>query len=220
MKRIHLQAIYPDKAIESIKWHLSMIGKPADTTTIYHILDQLVRNNPNFHSDYDIEDTLDAFLFHSSLICSGVRPQYLSVTSFRGLMSSILGLREIYSKTYQRVWFDTPILRKPEWQSLQLLPESYADELEMAWSFMLKKLETPDNLFHGFKDYELQRLQRVIDWMKEVSKLDPDYVKMHKANFFKFFFEHDKRRNTNFENTFPEMIDFWKDCQYNAKTFG
>lgn len=144
----------------------------------------------------------------------------LSVTSFRGLMSSILGLREIYSKTYQRVWFDTPILRKPEWQSLQLLPESYADELEMAWSFMLKKLETPDNLFHGFKDYELQRLQRVIDWMKEGSKLDPDYVKMHKANFFKFFSEHDKRRNTNFENTFPEMIDFWKDCQYNAKTFG
>ena len=61
MKRIHLQAIYPDKAIESIKWHLSMIGKPADTTTIYHILDQLVRNNPNFHNDYEIEETLDAF---------------------------------------------------------------------------------------------------------------------------------------------------------------
>jgi organic radical activating enzyme len=141
----------------------------------------------------------------------------LSVTSFRGLINSISGLREIYSKTYQRVWFDTPILRKPEWQSLQLLPESYVDELEMAWSFMLKKLETSEQPFKGFKDYELQRLQRVIDWMKEGSKLDPSYVKIQKSNFYKFFNEHDRRRNTNFELTFPEMSDFWKDCQYHAK---
>jgi hypothetical protein len=141
----------------------------------------------------------------------------LSVTSFRQLMTSVLGLREIYSKTYQRVWFDTPILRKPEWQSLQLLPESYADELELAWSFMLKKIETPVHPFKGFKDYELQRLQRVIDWMKEGSKLDPSYVKIQKSNFYKFFNEHDQRRNTNFQLTFPEMSEFWKDCQYHAK---
>jgi hypothetical protein len=39
-------------------------------------------------------------------------------------------LRKIYSKTYQRVWFDTPVLRQPSWQSLQLLPDSYVDQLE------------------------------------------------------------------------------------------
>ena len=82
---------------------------------------------------------------------------------------------------------------------------------------MLKKLETSEHPFKGFKDYELQRLQRVIDWMKEGSKLDPSYVKIQKSNFYKFFNEHDRRRNTNFQLTFPEMLEFWKDCQYHAK---
>ncbi len=142
----------------------------------------------------------------------------LNVTGFQSLINCIHGLREIYSKTYQRVWFDTPILRKPEWQSLQLLPESYVDALEMAWSFMMKKIETPDRPFKGFKDYELHRLQRVIDWMKEGSKLDPNYVKIQKADFYRFFSEHDRRRGTGFIRTFPEMADFWKECEYHAKT--
>jgi hypothetical protein len=54
----------------------------------------------------------------------------LSVTGLPHLFAGILGLRKIYSKTYQRVWFDTPVLRTPTWQSLQLLPESYVDQLE------------------------------------------------------------------------------------------
>ena len=142
----------------------------------------------------------------------------LNVTGFQSLINSIYGLRQIYSKTYQRVWFDTPILRRPEWQSLQLLPESYVDMLETAWAFMVSKMEQPDNPYKGFKDYEAHRLQRVIDWMREGSKLDPEYVKMQKANFYHFFNEHDRRRGTNFTAIFPEMIDFWRECKYYAQT--
>jgi hypothetical protein len=54
----------------------------------------------------------------------------LSVTGLPALFAGILGLRKIYSNTYQRIWFDTPVLRQPAWQSLQLLPESYAEKLE------------------------------------------------------------------------------------------
>lgn len=142
----------------------------------------------------------------------------LNVTSVGDLITNIHGLREIYSKTYQRVWFDTPILRKPEWQNIQLLSDSYIDQLELVWSFMLKKLETTDRPYKGFKDYELQRLQRVIDYMREGSKLDPVYVKQQKANFYLFFREHDRRRNTNFGLTFPEMREFYLECSHYAKT--
>ena len=138
----------------------------------------------------------------------------LSVPGFQEFIDCIYGLREIYSKTYQRVWFDTPILRKPEWQSLQLLPESYMDKLDHSWAYMLKKIETEDRPFKGFKDFELQRLQRVMDWMSEGSKLTPEYVKIQKGNFFRFFSEHDRRRGTNFIETFPEMTDFWNECRY------
>lgn len=142
----------------------------------------------------------------------------LSVSNFDNLMGLILGLRKAYSHTYQRVWFDTPLLRKPEWQSLQLLPESYADKLDAAWAWMLTKLEQPDDLYHGFKDYELQRLDRVIDWMRQGKNLDPNYVKLHKANFYRFFNEYDQRKGFNFLKTFPEMTDFWNECKYYAQT--
>jgi organic radical activating enzyme len=138
----------------------------------------------------------------------------LSVTGIGKLFSAILGLRKIYSKTYQRVWFDTPVLRQPAWQSLQLLPESYVDELETVWAFMLKNIETESTPFQGFKDYELARLDRDIAWMRDGQKLDPDYIKLNKADFYRFFSEHDRRRGTDFLKTFPEMSAWWQECKY------
>jgi hypothetical protein len=141
----------------------------------------------------------------------------LSVTSLGSLMAGILGLRHIYSKTYQRVWFDTPVLRTPTWQSLQLLPESYADQLEQLWAWMMKNLEKESDLYHGFKDYELSRLDRDIAWMRDGQKLDSAYVVQNKSDFYRFFSEHDCRRGTDFLATFPEMTTWWKECEYHAR---
>jgi hypothetical protein len=140
----------------------------------------------------------------------------LSVTSFEQLMVAILGLRQIYSNTYQRVWFDTPVLRTPSWQSMQLLPESYVEKLEAVWVWMMKNMETEEKRFKGFKDYELQRLDRDIAWMRDGQKLEPDYIKRQKADFYRFFAEHDRRRGTDFLKTFPEMSAWWAECQYHA----
>ena len=141
----------------------------------------------------------------------------LNILGLKNLLESILDLRELYSDTYQRVWFDTPILRTPTWQSLQILPPVYASRLQDIVDWMTIKLETPEHPFRGFKDYEVQRLQRVVDWMKEGSKLDTDYVTMQRADFYRFFNEHDKRRETDFLKTFPEMREFWDQCRYYAQ---
>jgi len=141
----------------------------------------------------------------------------LSVLSLEKLFAGILGLRKIYSETYQRVWFDTPVLRQPAWQSLQILPESYADVLEYLWAWMLRNIETPDTQFKGFKDYEIQRLDRDIAWMRDGQKLNPDYLNLCKADFYRFFSEHDRRRGTDFLKTFPEMSSWWASCEYYAK---
>ena len=121
------------------------------------------------------------------------------------------------STTCQRVWFDTPLLRTPKWQSLQILPAVYVRQLERVADWMELNLETPDQPFQGFKDYEVQRLRRDIAWMEEGQKLDPEYLKATRADFYRFFNEHDKRRHTNFEETFPQMIEFWKECRYHAQ---
>jgi len=138
----------------------------------------------------------------------------LSVTSLDKLFAGILGLRKTHSHTYQRVWFDTPVLREPAWQSLQILPESYADRLEHTWAWMVAHSEQPQDPYHGFKDFEIARLDRDIAWMRQGQQQDNS---AHKADFFRFFQEHDRRRGTSFQQTFPEMQSWWKECEYHAR---
>jgi len=136
----------------------------------------------------------------------------LSVTGFQEYMEWILRLRENYSKTYQRVWFDTPVLRQPAWQSLQILPESYAQKLEQCADWMATQVTTD---LHGFRDYEVQRLRRDIAWMREGQKIDH---RQDRADFYRFFSEHDRRRGTDFLQAFPEMRAWWAECEYHART--
>ena len=138
----------------------------------------------------------------------------LGVTGLPALLEWILALRKRHSTTYQRVWFDTPVLREPAWQSLQLLPESYAIQLERARDFMLANMVTDANSLHGFKDYEVQRLERDIAWMREGQSQDHAVAK---ADFYRFFNEHDRRRDTDFLKTFPEMRSWWAECEYHAR---
>jgi organic radical activating enzyme len=138
----------------------------------------------------------------------------LGVTGFQDYMKWILTLRRTHSHTYQRVWFDTPVLREPAWQSLQILPESYAQQLEQARDYMLENLVTDANPLHGFKDYEVQRLERDIAWMRSAQNQNHSAAK---ADFYRFFGEHDRRRGTDFLKTFPEMRAWWAECEYHAR---
>lgn len=138
----------------------------------------------------------------------------LSVTGLDQLLDYILELRSRYSRTYQRIWFDTPVLRNPRWQSLQILPESYQRRMEHHIDFMRQNL-MPEDSFIGFKDYEVQRMERALAWMRESQDLNE--VQTARADFFRFFKEHDRRRGTEFLNTFPEMKSFWQECEKHAR---
>jgi organic radical activating enzyme len=174
---------------------------------------EYIRHGLNFERlQHNVETYLRDIPYRNSLTFI-VTMNNLSVTGFLPLMQWILDLRRQHSKTYQRVWFDTPVLRQPAWQSLQTLPESYAAKLEQARDFMLVNLETESDPFHGFKDYEVQRLERDIAWMRSMSNVSTKDL----GDFYRFFNEHDLRRGTNFEKAFPEMISWWKQCQYHAR---
>ena len=141
----------------------------------------------------------------------------LGVTSLPELLDGIIQLRKKYSSTYQRVWFDTPVLRQPTWQSLQLLPESYVAQLEKLKTSMQQNIETEATRFHGFKDYEIARLDRDIAWMRDGQRLDPAYLQRNKADFYRFFTEADRRHGTEFVQAFPEMQSWWAECEYYAR---
>ena len=138
----------------------------------------------------------------------------LNIVSVQDLLDWIMELRARYSKTYQRVWFDTPLLRAPSWQSIQTLTPAYQLKLEQAIDFM-RENEMTDG-FVGFKDYEIQRMERNLAWMRETQS--DDRLKKDRADFYRFFSEHDRRRETDFLKTFPEMREFWSMCKYYAET--
>ena len=141
----------------------------------------------------------------------------LSVLGLQKLLEFILQLRSEHSHTYQRVWFDTPVLRQPAWQSLQILPESYAAILERTADWMELNMSTADNPMQGFRDFEVQRLRRDIAWMRKGQEMPADQLATHKADFYRFFSEHDRRRGTDFLATFPMMKSWWSECEALAR---
>ena len=141
----------------------------------------------------------------------------MSVTGLPGFIDMVLDLRSRHSHSFQRVWFDTPMLRFPAWQSIQILPERYQGLIEEVIRYMKKFPETRETRLRGIKDFEVAKLERVLAWMK--IGVSPDVLEKERANFYFFFTEHDKRRGTNFLSTFPEMADFWELCETASKKF-
>jgi organic radical activating enzyme len=146
----------------------------------------------------------------------------LSITSFKEFLEGILELREKWSKENQyamgwevpeqRIWFDIPLLRNPAWQNIQVLPSQYQDYMKEAIEFMEQNIANEDYVdYKGFKDFEIAKAKRNLDIMKK--ELPQEKLIRDRADFNKFFTEHDLRRNTNFLATFPEMHDFWAMCE-------
>jgi organic radical activating enzyme len=181
-------------------------GVPAQAEYIRHGLDfeRMASNTEEFLRDIPYRNSLTFIITMNNLTVTGLQP----------LLEWILNLRKSYSSTYQRVWFDTPVLREPAWQSLQILPESYAQQLERSRDYMLANMVTDVNPLHGFKDYEVQRLERDIAWMREGQQKNNSLAR---ADFYRFFNEHDQRRGTDFLTAFPEMRSWWGECEYHAK---
>ena len=175
---------------------------------------EYIRHGMNF---YRVKSRVNHYLYeipNRNSLTFIITMNNLSVLGLQSQLEWILALRKQHSHTYQRVWFDTPVLRQPAWQSLQTLPESYASLLDQAADWMESNLETDQDPFHGFKDYEVQRLRRDIAWMREGQKQDNSVAK---ADFYRFFSEHDRRRDTDFLKTFPEMRAWWAECEYHAR---
>jgi len=60
----------------------------------------------------------------------------------------------------------------------------------------------------------LQRLRRDIAWMRKGQ--DRDWSQ-ERADFYRFFSEHDRRRGTDFLSVFPNMRGWWTECEAHAR---
>jgi hypothetical protein len=133
----------------------------------------------------------------------------LSYSGICSYIKNILELRKQHSNDRQLIWFDIPQLQDPDYLNPKLLPEMVT-ELERAKQFMLSNKEDKHNQFKGFSDFEVSKVQRLIDWINSDSNFNRSRAMI---NFYLFFSEHDRRRGTDFLNTFPELSTFWQECK-------
>ena len=170
----------------------------------------------------------------------------LSIPNLRGFLQMILDLREEFGyenqtdkviqppdhngfkhpefvrKKRQRVWFDIPYLRYPDWMTIQLADQELLDVIQSNIDFM-KENVLPNDLYGrkytGFKNYEVLKLERDLAWAREGLNMSDEQLSNNLIRFYEYFTQYDKRRNLNFLETFPEMTDFWNEAkeEYEAK---
>lgn len=146
----------------------------------------------------------------------------LSVPSLRKFLDYILYLRSRYGYKHQkennvtsrnqRIWFDIPYLRYPDWMSIQLADEKLLSIIQENVNFMKSHVLSNDlygKTFEGFKKYEVLKLERNLSWAKQGSNIPEAQRLNHLLRFYEYFNQYDVRRNFNFKNTFPEMKEFW-----------
>lgn len=201
----HAKKICSGENVEHFMQYVSVDtwGKQAEYIRPGLVFDKLQNNVERWLTEIPGRNSLTFIITMNNLVVPGIQK----------LLEWILELRAKHSHTYQRVWFDTPLLRNPEWQSLQILPEAYTWKLEQVKKWMEgRMLVEEQNRYDGFKDYEIQRMQRIIAMMKQRNK-NTDV----KVNFYKFFLEHDRRHNLKFIDVFSEMTTFWDECKFHAE---
>lgn len=139
----------------------------------------------------------------------------LSVTTFKSFLAKILEWRKQYGwyedKKEHRVRFDTPYLRDPIQYDMNLLPkQEFMPYMKESLKFMEDNVD--DNASDKFTSVEFEKFKRVVDYM-ENTNYDREKLIEGRRDFYNWFNALDKRRETNFLETFPEMEAFYKLCE-------
>lgn len=126
-----------------------------------------------------------------------------------------------------RVGIDIPYVRNPKFLDANIIDLNLLNNyLIPALSFMSSKLQ--DKTFFdalGFEDWEVNKLKKIVtSLVSDLSyNLNDDQtaknidIGKERARFVSFVNEYDRRRGTNFLETFPEMKEFYELCliEYN-----
>jgi organic radical activating enzyme len=114
------------------------------------------------------------------------------------------------------VHLDISTLSFPHFLSVAVLDREYSmPKLWKQYEFMAKHL-TLGKDDQNFYDFETEKLGRVCDIAFYTAENEQDYnenLNYHRANFYMFINEMDKRRGTDFVKTFPELEDFYYSCK-------
>lgn len=171
---------------------------------------EYIRHGLDFNQLYiNVTDYLQNSSKHSLTFI--ITANLLSLPNWLEYIKNIHNLRCQYNTDRQLIWFDTPMLHDPKWMSMKLANKEMLQPLLDSISFMEQNIETSNNRFKGFKDYEIDKVRRLYEWASEPLNTADDTNA--RKNFDLFFKQHDLRRNTDIRKTFPQLETFIEQCR-------
>jgi hypothetical protein len=94
---------------------------------------------------------------------------------------------------------------------MNILPkEEFMPYMYISLKYMEDNLNEEDPT--KFSQQEYDKFSRVVKYM-ETTVYSDHKLKEGRRDFYNWFTEYDKRRGTNFLETFPELIKFYNNCK-------
>jgi hypothetical protein len=107
--------------------------------------------------------------------------------------------------------FDTPYLKEPLHYDMNILPkDEFMPYMKECLDFIEENVDDADPTM--FQTIEFEKFRRVHDYMA-TSDYGEEKINEGRKDFYNWFNEHDRRRKTNFLETFPEYEDFYNRCR-------
>ena len=136
--------------------------------------------------------------------------------SYSKLVDTVFELKKKYHNN-ERYWvsaiqLDTSYIRFPSFLSVRILEDEHKKLiLESAKRSFYYAMPEFKNEYYGFSNTEIQKIKRLYDYT-----VGNDYlydVEQNRIDFVSFVDEHDKRRGTNFLQTFPELENLYNNVK-------
>jgi len=162
------------------------------------------------------ERNLNTYLTKTNLpITFMITFNILTVPNFSTLLTKILEWRQKYNhdnqNKWQRVRFDTPFLKEPLQYDMNILPkEEFMSYMYDHLNFIKDNLDDKNRF--KFSELEYEKFLRVVKYM-ETTNYSNDKLTEGRKDFYNWFNEYDRRRGTNFEETFPQLRNFLEMCK-------
>lgn len=142
----------------------------------------------------------------------------LTVSTFKTLLVKILEWRKKYdgviiptSGSQRTIRFDTPYLKEPLLYDMNILPKDmFMPYMTECLDYIKENVDDSDPTM--FQTVEYEKFRRVHDYMK-TSDYGEEKLEEGRRDFYLWFKEYDRRRETNFLETFPEYEEFYLQCK-------
>lgn len=146
-----------------------------------------------------LEQTQSSVHFISTLNC-------LALGGLLEYWKYILELKQKYFKKGREIAIGTEVLQAPQWLNMNILDQSSSSYFDEVISFVEGNMNENGS---GFTGVELEGLKKA----RSTMLIPNERLEDVRRDFIKFIRTVDQRRGVSFFKTFPEMTNFYKQCE-------